>query len=455
MSANRLVIDLENFLPLQCDDELRTALGYTSDAEIRREFLSSSHLQNLSFLQLCELGLRETTDQVRLLNRSGRVAGIIRQVHISSDRSRMELEVEPSIGSRGSPSLQQIISLRLDRKTTITRVLSGEVEHHDFVGRDFTRAIAPIGWSGRLGKVYRHRLAKSGLCRLSHPTVLPDGRVYIGQWLVEKVTPDAWKADFYALESAEEAPGYRMLITLRGRRTEIAMDSRLLSIMPLSMEVLPPRLEDFISAVLPEDRPWVRQVLLHKSLPAEHEMTYRVAGQDGVVQTLRQKLSSTRQGRGICRLDSRLRVVPADETARVSLNTIAIAFGLDVRQEVAANPIMLPGFHRLGAFIARLKAMLKEDGNSDRVTVSRQATASCSICNQRSQQGHCLQLELEGLRLSRRQLQRLANSDKSIFKIGRSSPWKSWFSELHASGFHLSIGLGAGEQVTIGFFADD
>ncbi|MBL6688769.1 MAG: hypothetical protein ISP91_00080 [Pseudomonadales bacterium] len=455
MSANRLVIDLESFLPVQCDEQLRTALGYTSDAEIRREFLSSSHLQNLSFLQLYELGLRETTGHVRLLNRSGRVAGTILQVRINSDRSLMELDVVPSILPQDSPTLQQLVSLRLNRKLTITRVLSGEVEHRDFVGREFSRAIAPIGWAGRLNAAYSHRLAKTDMCRLSHPTVLPDGRLYLGQWLIEKVSPDFWKADLYSLESPEEAPGYRMLITLRGRRSEIAMDSRLLSLMPVSMEVLPPRLEDFFSAVLPEERPWVRKVLQHKELSAEHEMTYRVAGQDGVVQTLRQKVSSIRQGRGIYRLDSRLRVVPPEEMAMVSLNTIAIAFDLGVEQETAATPIMLPGFYRLGTFIARMKAMLKEDGHSDRVTLSIQPAATCSICNQQSQWAHYLQLELNELRLTRRQLQQLANSDKSMFSIGRSSHWKSWFSEIHASGFHLSIGLGTGEQVTIGFFADD
>jgi len=459
MSANRLVIDLENFLPLQCDEQLRTALGYASDAEIRRDFLSSSHLQNLSFMQLYELGLRGTADKVRLLNRSGRVAGTIRQVSISSDRSRMTLDVEPSIQSQHSSSLRQIVSLRLDTNTVITRVLSGDVEHHDFVGREFSRAIAPIGWSGRLDAIYRSRLARTDVCRLIHPTVLPDGRLYIGQWLVEKVTPNSWKADFYSAEPEGDPAGYRMLVILRGQRTEIAMDSRLLSLMPIAMQALLPGVDDFLSAVLPEDRHWVRQILLHKELPAEHQMTFRVAGQDGVVQTLRQILIGIRQGRGIRRLDSHLHLVSPDEMALVSLHTIAIAFDLNIDRhlgrEQSREPVKLPGFQRLGTYFARLKAMLKEDGYPDCITVNGLPSANCSICGHPSPPGNCLQIELDELRLSRRQLQQLVNSDKSMFDIGRSSHWKSWFSEMHAAGFHLSIGLGAGEQVTIGIFADD
>lgn len=66
-----------------------------------------------------------------------------------------------------------------------------------------------------------------------------------------------------------------------------------------------------------------------------------------------------------------------------------------------------------------------------------------------------LVLSLDDMTLSRAQLHRLTHSDRSMFNIGSDSNWKSWFAELHAAGFHLSIGLGDQEQVTIGVFADN
>ena len=92
---------------------------------------------------------------------------------------------------------------------------------------------------------------------------------------------------------------------------------------------------------------------------------------------------------------------------------------------------------------------------SDDITISRTNAANCSICDHVTNRDDMLVLSLDVLRLSRAQLNRLVHFDKSMFDVGRDSSWKSWFAELHASGFHLSIGLGDQEQVTIGVFADD
>ncbi len=450
MSFSRLVINLDRFVPVHCDEPLRVLLGYSSDAELVASFASSSHLHNMSLMQLYELGLQGNTDPIRLLDRKGMVAGTIRQVSVNNDRSRMQLDIEPSIGARTAPTFRQLVSLRLDTNSVITKVLSGEVEPHDFVGRKFSRAIAPIGWSDRLEHVYRYRLQKQGVTRLKHATVFPDGRLYLGQWQIEKL-----KADFYTLEPVREEPGYRMLITLREHRAEVAMDSRLMALLPVSVETLPPGLEDYLAMVLPEDRQWVRQLLLQRDLPHDHSITYRVASQSGVVQTVRHILSNIHQGRGFSRIDSRIQTVSADAMARVSLMTIVIALNLASVSFEPAPVIHLPNFQRLGPFIIRLKALLKANGLSERIVARHGHMQNCSICGHPASAEAGLLLDLEGLRLSRSQLAKLLRSDRSMFGVGETSHWKPWFSELHAAGFHLSIGLGDNEQVTIGIFTDD
>ncbi|MBO6555929.1 MAG: hypothetical protein JJ934_03010 [Pseudomonadales bacterium] len=452
MSANHLVLDLDSFTPIQCDEPLRSILGYRSEAEIFSDFSSVPHLHNMSFLRLYELGLQGRAGQVRLLNRQGRVAGTIRQVTVSSDRKSMMLDVEPNIAAKDSTSLHQLVSLQLDANMIITQVLAGDVEPRDLTGREFSRAIAPIGWSGRLDAIYRDRFRKADVCRLRHPTILTDGKLYRGQWLMEKLSVDAWKADFYSLETAATHANNRMLITLRGQRTEIAMDSGLLALAPVSMEFLPPRLEDYLLMVLPEDRSWVRRVLCCPYLPEEHQITYRIAGPDGVVQVLRHRLRVQRAGRGIQRIDSHLSVVSTEEMAMVSLKTMAIAFDLNAE---SSDQVCLPNFHRLGPNISRLRALLKADGFSDDITVARKKATNCSICDHTTGHSDMLVLSLDDMTLSRAQLHRLTHSDRSMFNIGSDSNWKSWFAELHAAGFHLSIGLGDQEQVTIGVFADN
>ena len=454
MSSTRLIIDLDKFEPVECPAQLRSALGYHSDAEIRRQFSSWPHLQNMSFMRLYELGLQGQIKQVRLLNRKGRVVGTICGVVVNHDRSLMHLTVEPRISSRDSPALRQVVSLHVDAGGIITRVLSGDVDHHGFVGNEFSRVIAPPGWSGHLHRIYEYRRRKNDVTRLRHFTSFPGGRLYFGQWRLEKISGESFRADFHTPEPVEEEPDFQMRITLKGQRTEVATDSRFPAMIPMSLEVSPPRLEDYIAIILPEDRGWVRKVLCHDSLPVDHDITYRVADQNGVVQTLHHRISLSHASRCSRHLDSRLTLVTPEEIEMVAVNTLAMVFGLESRFPESAGMVHLPDFQRLCPYIVRLKALLEQAVPHQTISVSSHEANRCSICHQEPLPGSYPQLELQGLHLNRAQLGHLVSSDSSLFSIGQPSSWKSWISELHANGFHLSIGLGDRNQVTMGLFTD-
>ena len=324
MSLSQLVIALDGFKPTLCDPPLYKALGYKSERDCIKRFRDYPHFRNVNLLQVYGLALRGERLSLTLINRKGRVAGIVCKLEVDAARSFLQLEVDTDPGSTAS-----------------------------------------------------------------------DGLVHLN-------------------------------------------------------------LEDLSALILVEDKPWVEALLLHDRLEAGHSFCYRLAGSDGVVLPVRHTINKVFPADRSALLNCRLVKVDEEQLDRVSTSTLAMVFGLETE---TSQLVMLPDFYRLAPLITELREMLRQDGIKDRISVGAENFADCSICDHSTHQGRdetsaCLQLLLPDLSLSLEQLRLLVTSEHSLFRINGKSAWKSWFSRVHAQGYHLSIGLDSTSRVTLGILAD-